>query len=85
MEPERFLQTHDELLNQFGAVSFTPQAVRGTWVHEAQRYDDECRRIWVDVDDTPENRAFFLEYKHVLEARFEQIVIYIRSYPVDIL
>jgi hypothetical protein len=41
--------------------------------------------IFVDVDDSPQNREFFLEYKHTLETRFGQIVIYIRSYPVDIL
>jgi hypothetical protein len=85
VDPRLFLQTHDELLALFGAVSFIPQTVRGTWVHDGERYRDECRRIFVDVDDSIANREFFLEYKHTLEARFNQIVIYIRSYPVDIL
>jgi hypothetical protein len=80
-----YLQTHDDLLNRFGAVSFIPQLVRGTWVHEGQRFHNDSRRIFVDVEETPETRAFFLEYKRVLEERFDQVVIYIRSYPVEIL
>ena len=42
-------------------------------------------RLTVDVDDTPENRLFFSDFKTILLQRFEQIEIYIVSYPVDIL
>ena len=45
----------------------------------------ELIRIAVDVQDTEENREFFREFKLALEERFEQIVIYIRSYAVDIM
>jgi hypothetical protein len=37
-----------------------------------------------DVDDTPENQLFFANFKATLLERFEQIDIYIASYPVDI-
>ena len=36
-------------------------------------------------DDTPEIRQFFLQFKATLLERFEQVEIYIASYPVDIL
>jgi hypothetical protein len=82
---EMFLQVQDELTARFGAFSFSPQMVRGVWTHEGRRYEDESCRFSLDVDDTPENRAFFAAYKLTLQERFEQIVIYIRSYPVEIL
>jgi hypothetical protein len=82
---EMFLQVQDELTTRFGAVSFAPQIVRGVWIHEGRRYEDESFRFSSDVDDTPENRAFFARYKLTLQERFEQIVIYVRSYPVEII
>jgi len=41
-------------------------------------------RLVVDVDDTPENQHFFASYKATLLERFEQIEIYIASYPVEL-
>jgi len=54
-------------------------------VHAGVRYEDTSIRLTVDVEDTPENRQFFAEFKVTLLQRFEQIEIYIASYPVDIL
>ena len=82
---ELFEQTREELIAQFGAVSFLPYTVLGIWIHEGARYEDELLRLVVDVDDTPENQQFFAGYKPTLLERFEQIEIYIVSYPVDIL
>jgi hypothetical protein len=39
----------------------------------------------VDVDDLPETRQFFVEWKPVLRERFKQIEIYITSIPVDVI
>jgi hypothetical protein len=52
---------------------------------QGSRYEDELRRITVDVEDSPENQQFFAAFKQRLLERFEQIEIYIVSYPVDIL
>jgi hypothetical protein len=84
IEPEKLYQTRDELVAQFGAVSLVPHPVLGVWVREGARYEDELRRLTVDVDDTPENQHFFAGLKARLCERFEQIEIYIVSYPVDI-
>lgn len=39
----------------------------------------------IDVEDTAENHEFMTSFKAVLCERFQQIEIYIASYPVDIL
>ncbi len=82
--PTEFLRVHDELVDAFGALSYSPTPVHGTWVHEGRQYADESRRFTVDVNDSPETREFFVDYKRTLEDRFEQIVIYVCSYPVDV-
>jgi hypothetical protein len=58
-----FQETRDELLERFGAVSSYLQIIRGEWEYEGSKYTDETQKIFVDVDDTPENRAFFAAYK----------------------
>jgi hypothetical protein len=82
---DKLNQTREELVNQFDAVSVQPQSILGIWLHEGVRYEDTSVRLMVDVDDTAENRQFFADFKQVLLQRFEQIEIYIASYPVDIL
>ena len=84
MDGEQFEQTREDLIVQFGAVSILPHTVLSIWVHEGTRYEDELLRLVVDVEDTPENGQFFASYKATLLERFEQIEIYIASYPVDI-
>jgi hypothetical protein len=39
----------------------------------------------VDVEDTPENREFFVNFKKTLMQRFEQLEIYIVSLPIEVL
>jgi hypothetical protein len=80
--PEAFEQTRGELVAQFGGISIEPNAVRGTWIHEGARYEDELLQFSIDVEDTPENEEFFLRYKSTLLERFEQIEIYIASYEI---
>lgn len=70
---------------RFGAVSHLPATVRGVWVHEGQRYEEDFIRLFVDVADTQANRKFFVRLKASLLERFDQLEIYIASYPVDIL
>jgi hypothetical protein len=85
VEDEKLYQTREELIARFDAVSFLPGVVQGTWTHEGLRYEDDLRRVVVDVDDTPEVRQFFLDYKPILCERFQQVEIYMACYPVEIL
>jgi len=82
---EKLNQTREQLVNQFDGISVQPQSILGIWVHEGARYEDTSVRLTVDVDDTPENRQFFLQFKATLLERFDQVDIYIASYPVEIL
>ena len=82
---EKFDVTQIELLEQFGALSTTLDAVAGIWTHRGKRYEDQSTRIVIDVEDTRENRQFFVRLQARLRKRFEQIEIYIASYPVDVL
>jgi hypothetical protein len=84
VSPEKFTQTREDLLQQFGGLTLSPSTVRGIWVHEGVRYEDESFRYVIDVDDTSENREFFAEFKLMLRERFEQIEVYIVSYPIDV-
>ena len=78
-------QTREELVNQFRGLQIQPHTILGLWAYEGSRYEDELRRFTIDIEDTPENQQFFVEFKQTLLARFEQLEIYIASYPVDIL
>ena len=74
-----------ELREQFGAASCETQTIRGQWQHQGEVYHDELVRVFVDVEDTAENRRFFLEFKERLKARFQQIDLWLTSYPIDLL
>jgi hypothetical protein len=75
----------ETLRNRFGAVSFETNVIRGHWLHEGQSYQDDLVRIFVDVPDLPEHRAWFVEFKEQLKRDFKQLDIWIATFPVDIL
>ena len=81
---ELLQQTREELLARFTGLQIQPHTDLGLWIYEGSRYEDELRRFTIDVEDTPENEQFFAEYKKKLLERFEQIEIYIASYPVNL-
>jgi hypothetical protein len=74
-----------ELEQRFGAVSSETQTICGRWQHEGVGYRDDLLRIFVDVPDEPEARQFFAEYKERLKARFQQLDIWMTTYPVEVL
>jgi len=48
-------------------------------------YQDNLTRFFVDVEDLPEHRAFFRQFKEQLKARFDQLEIWITSHPLDVI
>jgi hypothetical protein len=82
---EAFEETREELIARFGGVTIAPHSVRGVWVHAGTRYEDELIRLIVDVEDTAENRQFFVEWKPTLLRRFSQIEIYITSMLIEVI
>jgi hypothetical protein len=58
VDMEKFRQTRDELIAQFGALSLYPQPILGVWLHQGNRYEDELARIFIDVDDSSRINCF---------------------------
>jgi hypothetical protein len=58
VDPEKHEKTREELETRFGALSSLPATVRGVWVHEGQRYEEEFIRLFVDVPDTVRTGSF---------------------------
>ena len=84
--PESLLaQTFAELRQRFGSASWETQTVRGAWEHEGTVYQDNLTRFFVDVEDLPEHRAFFRQFKEQLKTRFVQLEIWITSHPLDVI
>ena len=73
------------LREKFGAVSFETQTIRGVWQHEGRAYRDDLARVFADVGDTAENRAWFVNFKERLKTDFKQIDIWMVTHPIDVL
>jgi hypothetical protein len=82
---ELIAQTLRELRQQFGAVSDEAKPIEGHTQVLAQVNRDRSVRLFADVADLPENRAFFVSYKEELKSRFRQDDIWITSHPIEVL
>jgi hypothetical protein len=78
-------ETLTELEQQFGAVSSETQIIRGIWRSQGEIFRDELARIFVDVQDLPESRQFFVEFKERLKLRFQQIDIWMTAHSIDVI
>jgi hypothetical protein len=78
-------KTVEELEARFRAVSWESQIVRGLWQHEGIVFRDNNTRLVMDVEDSPENRAFFIALKETLKERFQQVDIWITSHAIEVL
>jgi|SRR5687767_2813504 hypothetical protein len=76
--------TLTDLRVRFNSVSSETQTIRGQWVHQGQTYVDDLLRVFVDVPDSPEAADYFRRYKEELKTRFQQVEIWLVSYPIDI-
>jgi hypothetical protein len=84
--PESLLEkTVEDLETRFRADSWESQVIRGRWHHQGVDFRDNSNRLVMDVDDTAENRAFFLELKDTLKKRFQQVEIWITTHPIEVL
>jgi len=77
--------TLQELEQAFGAVSCETQTIQGLWHHEGELYRDSLARVFVDVEDTAENRQFFVRLKARLKNRFQQKDIWLTTYPIEVI
>ena len=83
--PEELIaETLVELRGRFGAVSSETQRIEGQWQHAGEVYRDELMRVFVDVEDTQQNRDFFLKFRERMRSKFRQVSIWMTSHPIDI-
>src|SRR6266699_1526082 len=83
--PEALLwETVEELEAHFHALSWESQIVRGIWQQDGAVFRDNQTRLVLDVDDSPDHRAFFVTLKEKLKARFHQLDIWIISHAIDV-
>src|SRR5216110_1617080 len=85
IEEEHYLWVGEQLADRFGAFTFEPQPLRGVWVHEGIRYEENNLRVYVDVEASDENDAFFQAFKDALKKRFDQIDIWVVSSEIRII
>ena len=84
--PETLLwETVEQLEKHFHALSWETQVVRGIWHHEGTAFRDNHTKLVLDVEDSPENRAFFVAFKEKLKERFQQLDIWITSHVIDVI
>ncbi|MGO8927616.1 MAG: hypothetical protein ACLQU3_12080, partial [Limisphaerales bacterium] len=77
--------TLQELEQAFGAVSCETQTIQGLWHHEGELYQDSLARVFVDVEDTAQNRQFFVRLKARLKNRFQRKDIWLTTYPIEVI
>ena len=74
----------NEVIEEFGAVSFESRAVEGRWRHEGIEYRDNLSKIIVDVADTERNRTWMRAFKRRWKKRLAQLELWMVSYPIDV-
>jgi hypothetical protein len=74
-----------ELRQRFGAVSAETQVIRGHWQFQGEVFRDDLVRVFVDVADSDENRAFFTAFKEQLKGRFRRLDIWMITYPIEVI
>jgi hypothetical protein len=74
----------NEIVEQFGGVTFYKQTAEGRWRHDETLFRDDLALLVVDIPDTTTNRKWMKGYKTRWKRRLEQLEIWMVSYPIDI-
>lgn len=77
-------ETIQELKKHFGGVSGESQVIHGIGNVQHSEFRDDLVRVFVDVAESPENRQFFQKYKDHLKTRFQQLEIWMTTYPIEV-
>ncbi|MBI4691051.1 MAG: hypothetical protein HY754_12430 [Nitrospirae bacterium] len=85
IEKEKFLLTHKELVDEFGATTTDSARIVGRWIYQNHLYEDKLIRITIDVPESEKSDSFFRQSKETLKERFKQIDIWITSYEIDVI
>lgn len=83
--PEELLaEAVNEIVDQFGAVTFYKQAAEGHWRHDDTVYRDDLALLVVDIRDTQKNRKWMKTFRDRWKQRLQQLELWMISYAIDI-
>jgi hypothetical protein len=82
---EQLAETLLELEKKFGAVSCETQTIHGLWRQVGELYRDNLICLFVDVPDISDNRQFFVDLKRRIKDRFQQLDIWVTTYPIEVI
>jgi hypothetical protein len=83
--PKRWLaEAVNEIINQFGAVSFDKGKLEGRWLSDRKLYRDILSKLVIDMLDTSKNRLWMRKYKSKWKKRLEQLELWMVSYGVEV-
>ncbi len=83
--PRMFREVQNELLSQFGGVTFFPQPNSGMWTMAGVTYQDEIVVYRVITPHAGKARRFFRSYKEKLKTDFDQLEVLIVERDVEML
>jgi len=85
IEREKFLVTHKELVEKFGATTTDTTKIVGKWIYQNQPYEDKLIRIVIDTEPSDDIDEYFRQYKELLKERFRQVDIWITRYEIEVI
>jgi hypothetical protein len=85
VEPQKFQVLQQQLLDQFGGLTFFPQPNAGFWTMAGMTYRDEIVIYRIITSDEQEARRFLSALKERLKEEFQQEDILIVEREVETL
>ena len=85
VEPQKFQVLQQQLLDQFGGLTFFPQPNAGFWIMAGMTYRDEIVIYRIITSDEQEARRFLSALKERLKEEFQQEDILIVEREVETL
>ena len=82
--PEWIARAVLEIGDHFGSVSNETQVIEGHWQHAGALFRDNLARIFVDMPDKKENRAWMKAFKKRWKEKLEQLEIWMISYRIEV-
>jgi hypothetical protein len=83
--PEELLgEAVNEIVAQYGAVTFYKQAAEGHWRSDDTLYRDDLALLVVDIRDTQKNRKWMKEFRNRWRERLQQLELWMVSYVIEI-
>lgn len=85
IEREKFVLTHQELVDRFHATTVDTTKASGTWIYGGVLYEDVLVRITIDSSELEQAYPYFRTHKETLKARFEQVDIWITAHDIEVI